>query len=35
MNQNKVKNFIWEEANLLAILRASLTILTRDDQEKK
>ena len=35
MNQNKVKNFIWEKANLLAILRASLTILTRDDQEKK
>lgn len=35
MNQNKVKNFIREEANLLAILRASLTILTRDDQEKK
>lgn len=35
MKQNYVKNFIWEEANLLAILRACLTILTRDDQEKK
>ena len=35
MKQNKVKNFISEEANLLAIWRASRTILTRDEQEKK
>ena len=35
MKQNKGKNFIGGEANQLAILRACLTILTRDDQEKK